>query len=41
MIVPGEQISEKIMNQIIEYHKTGFEIRGIHETGSIEVLDNG
>lgn len=41
LIVPGEQISEKTMNQIIEYHKTGFEIRGIHETGSIEVLDNG
>ena len=41
LIVPGEQISEKIMDQIAEYQEAGFDIRGIRETGRIEVLDNG
>lgn len=41
LIVPGEQISENTMRQIAEYREAGFDIRGVHETGSIEVLDNG
>lgn len=41
LIVPGERISEKAMRQLTEYQETGFDIRGIHEAGSIEVLDNG
>ena len=41
LIVPGEQISEKTMDQIAEYQEAGFDIRGIRETGRIEVLDNG
>lgn len=41
LIVPGEEISEKTMDQIAEYQEAGFDIRGIHETGRIEVLDNG
>lgn len=41
LIVPGEQISENTMRQIAEYQEAGFDIRGVHETGSIEVLDNG
>ena len=41
LIVPGERISEKTVRQIVKYQKTGFDIRGIHETGRIEVLDNG
>lgn len=41
LIVPGERISETTVELIMKYQKTGFNIRGTHETGNIEVLDNG
>lgn len=41
LVVPGEKISEKTMRQLVKYQEAGFDIRGIRETGRIEVLDNG
>ena len=41
LVVPGERISEDTMQELIQYGRMGFDIRGTRMKGKIEVLENG